>query len=110
MGLVRRVRIIESAHSVPRAIAPDEQHDCVFHGMGAWALDDDLHIASQFASPSPILGHDIDDSKPTGEKEESTDIHPCLFIGLSNRSIHHLDLPLVLGRGDVAVAHPLLQG
>lgn len=118
MVLLGRVRVVEGAYRMPRAIALDQQHDCVFHGMSARALNDNLHITSQFASPRPILGHGPDDSKPTGERRgEGPGMYPCLLIGISKRPINHLNLPLIrrivgvpLGRGDIAVAHPLLKG
>lgn len=86
--------------------------------MSARALNDNLHITGQFASPRPILGHDADDSKLTGERRgERPGIYSCLLIGISKRAINHLNLPLIrrivgvpLGRGDIALAHPLLKG
>jgi hypothetical protein len=89
MALISGVRVVERAHRVSCAVAFVRQHNCVFHGMRARALNDDLHVTSQFASPSSILGHRADDSKPTGDSRHKPAAYSRLRTIKAGRQIDY---------------------
>ena len=64
--LVGGMGVVEGPDRVPDAITLYQRHDRVLDRMGAGPLNDNLHVARDTATASPILNHGPDDPKPRG--------------------------------------------